>query len=547
MFGHQPFEIKQHVVNFIAEELRHHEASVLVAKALAGYQDEPRADYFKAVIPRFHDERDEKAMSFFAGLAVNTLFEQLSGELLQARYENARFASIRTACQLILRDEARHIQFGRIVMRRFFGELSADDRRLLGEKVAKKLRGSLLNGVYAVVNLPPDERARAGRNRALASEHGLGATHPDGEMAIIKRALDQIRADVAPYDVVIPGSVRGRLPGSRGALSRVVSGGSVPVDFRSAPGASMSSDPRLSARRAALAAALALATGAALAQSSGPYPNHPVTLVVPYPPGGSADVLARAIGQKLGDQLGQTVVVENRAGAATAIGAKAVARAPADGYTLLLGTVSSQSINPAMNKVGYDPVADFVAVAPIASIPFVFVANPSVPVTSVADVIALAKSKPGEIGYASAGPGTSNHLGRRAVRLGGEDQAAARAVQGQRAGAQRRAGRPRAADVRPAGDLDGAHPGWQAEAARRDHARAQQPAAQRADDGRGGRAGLRGVRGFGLFAPAGTPHPVVERLNAEVTAILKSPEMNKQLHDLGAEPSSARRRSTRAT
>ncbi|MGH8797687.1 MAG: ferritin-like domain-containing protein [Caldimonas sp.] len=204
VFGHQPFEIKQHIVNFIAEELRHHEASVLVAKGLGGYQDEPRADYFKAVIPRFHDERDEKAMSFFAGLAVNTLFEQLSGELLQARYENARYKSIRTACQLILRDEARHIQFGRIVMRRFFAGLSAEDRRLLGEKVAKKLRGSLLNGVYAVVNLPEAERERAGRNRALASEHGLGATHPDQEMAIIKRALDQIRADVAPYDVCIP-------------------------------------------------------------------------------------------------------------------------------------------------------------------------------------------------------------------------------------------------------------------------------------------------------------------------------------------------------
>jgi hypothetical protein len=204
VFGHQPFEIKQHIVNFIAEELRHHEASVLVAKSLAGYQDVPRADYFKAVIPRFHDERDEKAMSFFAGLAVNTLFEQLSGELLQARYENARFASIRSACQLILRDEARHIQFGRIVIRRFFAELSADDKRMLGEKVSKKLRGSLLNGVYAVVNLPPDERERAGRNRALACEYGLGATHPDDEVAIIKRALDQIRADVALYGVEIP-------------------------------------------------------------------------------------------------------------------------------------------------------------------------------------------------------------------------------------------------------------------------------------------------------------------------------------------------------
>jgi hypothetical protein len=204
IFDHQPFEIKQHIVNFIAEELRHHEASVRVAKALGGYQAEPRADYFKAVIPRFHDERDEKAMSFFAGLAVNTLFEQLSGELLQARYENARYKSIRTACQLILRDEARHIQFGRIVMRRFFSELPGEEKRLLGEKVAKKLRGSLLNGVYAVVNLPEDERKRAGRNRALASEHGLGATHPDAEMAIIRRALEQIRSDVAPYGVEIP-------------------------------------------------------------------------------------------------------------------------------------------------------------------------------------------------------------------------------------------------------------------------------------------------------------------------------------------------------
>jgi len=204
IFDHQPFEIKQHIVNFIAEELRHHEASARIATALGDYQPEPRADYFKAVIPRFHDERDEKAMSFFAGLAVNTLFEQLSGELLQARYENARFKSIRAACQLILRDEARHIQFGRVIMRRFFSGLPNSEKRLIGEKVAKKLRGSLLSGVYAVVNLPQEERERAGRNRALAAEHGLGATHPDDEMAIIRRALEQMRADVAAYGVEIP-------------------------------------------------------------------------------------------------------------------------------------------------------------------------------------------------------------------------------------------------------------------------------------------------------------------------------------------------------
>jgi ribonucleotide reductase beta subunit family protein with ferritin-like domain len=208
IYSHQPFEVKQHIVNFIAEEMRHHEASFRIAEAIGGdigaYEPSPRADYFRAIIPKFHDEKDERAMSFFAGLAVNTLFEQLSGELLTARYENARFASIKEACRLILRDEARHIQFGRILMRRFFADLPQAEKDLLGNKVAKKLRGSLLNGVYAVVNLPADERRRSAHSRALAAEHGLGATHPDEELAIIRRALDRIRADVAPYGVAIP-------------------------------------------------------------------------------------------------------------------------------------------------------------------------------------------------------------------------------------------------------------------------------------------------------------------------------------------------------
>jgi hypothetical protein len=204
IFGHQPFEIKQHIANFISEELRHHEVSFRIANALGGYEATPRADYFKQIIPRFHDERDETAMSFFAGLSVNTLFEQLSGELLQARYQNARYASIKEACRLVLRDEARHIQFGRIIMRRFFDDLSEAEKVVIGAKFAKKLRGSLLTGVYAVVNLPADERARSGRNRALAAEYGLGATHPDEEIAIIARGVNKIREDVGRYGVEIP-------------------------------------------------------------------------------------------------------------------------------------------------------------------------------------------------------------------------------------------------------------------------------------------------------------------------------------------------------
>jgi ribonucleotide reductase beta subunit family protein with ferritin-like domain len=208
IYSHQPFEIKQHITNFIMEELRHHEASFRIANAIgakvATYQATPQADYFQMIIPRFHDEKDEKAMSFFAGLAVNTLFEQISGELLQARYENARFGSIKEACKLILRDEARHIQFGRVIMRRFFSDLPESEKTLLGTKVSKKLRGSLLTGVYAVVNLPENERERSARNRTLAMEYGLGATHPDEEIAIIKRAIDKVRSEIAPYAVTIP-------------------------------------------------------------------------------------------------------------------------------------------------------------------------------------------------------------------------------------------------------------------------------------------------------------------------------------------------------
>lgn len=204
VFEHQPFEIKQHVANFIFEELRHHEASWRIADGLGGYQPLPRSDYFKMVIPKFHDEADETQMSFYGGMAVNTLFEQLSGDLLTARYKNAKPSQIRKACELILRDEARHIKFGRILMKHFFDELSAQEKELLGNQFAKKLRGSLLNGVYAVVNLPKEERARSAHSRELCAEYGLGATHPDEEVGIIVKALQDIRKDVAPYDVPIP-------------------------------------------------------------------------------------------------------------------------------------------------------------------------------------------------------------------------------------------------------------------------------------------------------------------------------------------------------
>jgi len=152
-----------------------------------------------------------------------------------------------------------------------------------------------------------------------------------------------------------------------------------------------------------------LTAHAALAQA--PFPARPVRLVVPYPAGGPADVLARTIGTRLGEGLGQTVIIDNRGGAGTAIGTKAVADAPADGYTILLGTVSSHAINPILNpRIGYNPVKDFAAIGPVAATPFLLVVHPSVQAQTVRELIALAKARPGTLASGSAGNGTSNHL-----------------------------------------------------------------------------------------------------------------------------------------
>lgn len=156
---------------------------------------------------------------------------------------------------------------------------------------------------------------------------------------------------------------------------------------------------------------LVLLSGAAVSDAASDYPSKPVKLVVPYPPGGSADVLARLVGQHLNTALGQPVVVENKPGAGTAIGAKAVAQSASDGYTLLVGTVSSHAMNPAlMSNIGYDPVTDFTAISPLATIPFVLLAHPKVAANSLPELVDLAKRQPGKLNFSSAGNGTSNHL-----------------------------------------------------------------------------------------------------------------------------------------
>jgi tripartite-type tricarboxylate transporter receptor subunit TctC len=282
--------------------------------------------------------------------------------------------------------------------------------------------------------------------------------------------------------------------------------------------------------------AVALFASPAHAQA---WPDKPVTLVVPYPPGGSADILARLVGQKLGERLGQAVVVENKAGAGTAIGARAVANAAPDGYTLLLGTVSSQAINPAMSKVGYDPLKGFVAVSPVAAIPFVLVANPSVAASSVADVIAMAKASPGKVAYASAGLGTSNHLAGALLASDAHvdllhvpykgSAPALNDVLGGRV--------PFMFDL-VATSLPMLHAGKLKALAVTSRERSPLlPDVPTVIES--GVPDYEVTAWFGVFAPAGTPAAVVNRLNADLTAVLRTPDMQKRLRELGAEPDTA--------
>lgn len=161
---------------------------------------------------------------------------------------------------------------------------------------------------------------------------------------------------------------------------------------------------------AVLAGALVVVAAAAAAAAQS-YPVKPIRLIVPFPPGGATDILGRAIGQKLGETLGQQIVIDNRPGASGSIGADLAAKAAPDGYTLLIGQATNLAINISlMGKLPFDPVKDFAPVTLVASTPNLLVVHPSLPVRSVKDLVALAKAKPGTINYASSGNGSPGHL-----------------------------------------------------------------------------------------------------------------------------------------
>lgn len=264
--------------------------------------------------------------------------------------------------------------------------------------------------------------------------------------------------------------------------------------------------------------------------------SSPITLVVPYPPGGSADILARSIGQKLGERLKQTVIVENKPGAGTAIGSRLVADSTPDGHTLLLGTVSSHAINPAMSKVGYDPIRDFVVVAPIASIPFVLVTRQDSPYQKLADVIAAAKHKPQTIGYASAGPGTSNHLAGELL---------ASATQIKLMHVPYRGSAPALADVMAGHvplmfDLQAtAVPNIRQGKIKALAVSSLERSSLLPDVPTVAESGVPNFEvsaWFALLAPSKVPAEVIKRLGTEMAVVMDSPEMAQRLRDLGGTP-----------
>src|SRR5438876_7044295 len=284
-------------------------------------------------------------------------------------------------------------------------------------------------------------------------------------------------------------------------------------------------------QRAALAALLTVCVSGAWAQA---YPSKPIRLIVPFPPGGTTDILARAVAQRLTQTLGQSVVVDNRPGAAGNIGADIVAKSAPDGYTLLMGTVGTHAINPSLYaKMPYDHVKDFAPVVLVAGVPNVLVVNPALPVNSVSDLIKLAKDKPGQLNFASSGSGTSIHLsGELFKTMAGVDmthvpyKGSAPALTDLMGGQvqlmfdnlpsslqQIKAGKLRAIAVTSL-----------------QRAAALPDVPTVADT----IPGFEASSWFGVLAPAGTPRGIVVKINGEVAKWLASPDAKEKLAAQGA-------------
>jgi tripartite-type tricarboxylate transporter receptor subunit TctC len=284
-----------------------------------------------------------------------------------------------------------------------------------------------------------------------------------------------------------------------------------------------------------MALSAALGVGAAQAQSAAGYPSRPLRLVVPFTPGGSTDILARAIAQQLTLAWGQPVVIDNVPGAGGAIGAEKVAKASPDGYTLLMGHIGTLAVNPSLYPhLPYDPIKHFTPVAWVARVPNVLVVHPSVPAKTVAELVALARAKPGALNYGSGGNGSAANLAGEYFKfqthtaivhipyrgtapavtdlLGGQVQllfTGAPAVLG-----QIRSGQLRALAVSSSKRLE---------------ALPDVPTVSES-----GYPGFEADQWYGVVAPMGTPVDIVNKLNQQINEALRSAELKSRLQTEGA-------------
>ncbi|HEY6512187.1 MAG TPA: tripartite tricarboxylate transporter substrate binding protein [Burkholderiaceae bacterium] len=286
---------------------------------------------------------------------------------------------------------------------------------------------------------------------------------------------------------------------------------------------------------AAIAAGLLWIPVASIAQAD--YPNKTIKLIVGFAPGGSTDIVGRIVAQRLGERLGQTVTVENKAGAGGTIGADLAAKSPPDGYTLTLGTTSTHAIAAgAYSKLPYDPVADFTQISLVAITPYLLVVNPQVKASSLAEFVALAKSQPGKLNYASAGNGTATHLAMEMLKdaagidlvhipykgnapadaaiIGGEVQAVFGSMPALLQNTKANKVRPLAVGTT-----------------------ARSPALPEVPTvAEQGYAGFEAALWLGVMGPANMPRSVVDRLHKEIAAVVATPEFKAAMDANGAEP-----------
>ena len=288
---------------------------------------------------------------------------------------------------------------------------------------------------------------------------------------------------------------------------------------------------------AVFAAGVGMLFSSVMSVAQSDYPNKPVRLIIGFPPGGSTDIVGRITALKLSERLGQQVIVDNRGGAGGTIGADIAAKAAPDGYTLTVGTTSTHAVAAgAYSKLPYDPVKHFAPISLVAITPYLLVVNPQVPANTLAELVALARNQPGKLNYASAGSGSTTHLAMEMLKdaakinlvhipykgnapadvaiLANEVQAVfgsmpallqnvkASKVRALAVGTARRS--PALPDVATVAELG--YPGFEA------------------------------ALWLGILAPAGTPQPVVERLNRELTAIVATPDFRTLMDKNGAEP-----------